>query len=90
MNKVEIAGYLVNLHTLLEAQSKGQTSVPSSVLAAEYEKHWGLLKEAIAKENADDEARRSEHGRESRHKAGGVEYVNKSQIPRPDRDRSTQ
>ena len=54
MSKTEIASYLVSLYTLLEAQSKGQTSVPSTVLAAEYEKHWGLLKEAIAKESEDE------------------------------------
>jgi hypothetical protein len=51
MNKAEIATYLVSLHTLLEAQSKGSHSVPSIILADEYEKHWGLLKDAITKEN---------------------------------------
>lgn len=51
MDKLELSSYLVNLHTLLEAQSKGVTSVPSQVLAQEYEKHWGLLKDTIAKEN---------------------------------------
>lgn len=53
-SKYEIAGYLVSLHTLLEAQSKGNLSVPSSVLAAEYEKHWRMLKDEISKENEDD------------------------------------
>lgn len=56
--KAEITSYLVGLHTLLEAQSKGVTSVPSAILAKEYEKHWGLLKEMIAKEK-DDESRKS-------------------------------
>lgn len=51
MTKFEIAGYLVNLHTLLEAQSKGVVSIPSTVLADEYNKHWDLLKATITKEN---------------------------------------
>ena len=57
MNKVELAGYLVNLHTLLEAQSKASNGVPSTVLAGEYEKHWKLLKEGVGKEH-EDEARK--------------------------------
>lgn len=51
LSKLEIAGYLVNLHTLLDAQSKGVVSVPSTILATEYDKHWGLLKDIITKEN---------------------------------------
>lgn len=66
MNKTEIASYLVSLHTLIDAQTKGQTSVASMILADEYEKHWGLLKEAITKEK-DDETRQSEYRRESGH-----------------------
>jgi hypothetical protein len=54
MNKGELASYLVSLHNLLEAQFKGPNAVPSTVLAAEYEKHWGLLKDEIAKENEDE------------------------------------
>lgn len=54
MNKAEIASYLVSLHNLMEAQSKGSHSIPSVVLADEYEKHWGLLKDTIAKENEDE------------------------------------
>lgn len=57
MSKAEIASYLVSLHTLLEAQSKGSHSIPSTVLSDEYEKHWGLLKDTITKEN--------EHARKS-------------------------
>lgn len=57
MNKAEIASYLVSLHTLLEAQSMGQHSIPSSALSAEYDKHWGLLKDAIAKENENEKDR---------------------------------
>lgn len=55
-SKYEIASYLVSLHSLLEAQTKGQASVASSVLWAEYEKHWGMLKDMINKEN-ENEAR---------------------------------
>lgn len=59
MTKAEIASYLVNLHTLLEAQTKGQRSIATPALGEEYEKHWELLKEAIAKEK-EDEARQSQ------------------------------
>lgn len=56
MNKAEIASYLVSLHTLLEAQSKGVVSVPSTTLGDEYNKYWDQLKSIITKEN-EDEAR---------------------------------
>lgn len=62
MTKSEIASYLVSLHTLLDAQTKGVHSVPSTSLAVEYEKHWALLKETIQKEN-EDETRQSERQR---------------------------
>lgn len=61
MNKAEIASYLVSLHTLLEAQSKGVVSVPSTTLGDEYEKYWGQLKSIITKEN-ENEARNQNHG----------------------------
>lgn len=47
MTKVELAQYLVNLHTLLDAQSKGATAIPSTVLSEEYERNWSLLKQEI-------------------------------------------
>lgn len=50
MTKVELASYLVSLHTLLEAQSKGQHSIPSTTLADEYNHCWDQLKEVIANE----------------------------------------
>lgn len=50
MTKVEIASYLVSLHTLLEAQSKGAHSIPSAVLGAEYDRHWVMLKQEIENE----------------------------------------
>jgi len=53
MTKREIAAYLVSLHSLMQAQSASIHN-PSTVLAAEYAKHWGLLKEAIQKEDEDD------------------------------------
>lgn len=59
MNKLELSAYLCNLHTLMEAQTKGIKSTASPFLADEYTKHWGLLEEAIAKEN-DDETRKSD------------------------------
>lgn len=54
MTKAEIASYLVSLHTLMEAQSKGQRSIPSNFLAEEYEKHWKLLKDEMKKESTDE------------------------------------
>lgn len=56
MNKAETASYLVSLHTLLEAQSKGVHSIPSAVLAAEYNRSWDQLKDLVRKEQ-EDEAR---------------------------------
>lgn len=48
--RFEIAQYLVNLHTLMEAQDDvGLTK--STLLADEYNKHWGLLRTEIEKEN---------------------------------------
>jgi hypothetical protein len=54
MNKAELAQYLVNLHTLLDAQSKDAMAIPSTTLGDEYKRNWGLLKEAIAKEKNDE------------------------------------
>lgn len=55
--KYEIADYLVNLHTLIDAQRQNGNSTPSTTLADEYEKNWGELKDIITKEN-EDEARK--------------------------------
>jgi hypothetical protein len=60
MNKAELANYLVSLHTLLDAQSKGAHSIPSATLAEEYERTWGQFKELIAKDRNDE--RRTDHG----------------------------
>lgn len=55
MNKFDVAQYLVNLSTLLSAQSSNVHN-PSAVLSEEYNKHWGILKDIVIKEN-EDEAR---------------------------------
>ncbi len=48
MNKYELAQYLVNLHTLMQAQSNAVNV--STTLAAEYTRCWDQLKEAIQDE----------------------------------------
>lgn len=54
--KYDLAMYLVNLHTLMDAQrANGQT--PSATLGAEYNRGWAQLKEMIR------ETRRSEQER---------------------------
>lgn len=53
VDKYQLAMYLVNLHTLLEAQSKG-ASLPSTTLSNEYNENWQLLKTTINKENEYD------------------------------------
>lgn len=55
MNKQDLAQYLVNLHTLMDAQ-KAIGANPSTIFADEYQKVWDLLKSTITKEN-EDEAR---------------------------------
>lgn len=54
MTKAEIAQYLVNLHTLLNAQTATGNAVPSTTLAAEYDKHWTMFKDAVSKETTDE------------------------------------
>lgn len=46
MDKYTIANYLVNLNALLAAQESTGLE-KSSILAEEYNRQWGLLKEAI-------------------------------------------
>ncbi len=64
MTKAELASYLVDLHTLIGAQTTGQRAVASSTLAEEYDKCWGLLKDTIKQEN-ENETRSSERQRPS-------------------------
>lgn len=56
MNKDQIAGYLISIHTLLEAQDG--VAQKSKLLIDEYNLYWGRLKDIITKENQ-DEARKS-------------------------------
>lgn len=49
MSKYELAQYLVNLNTLIQAQT-ANISNASSTLATEYTRCWGQLKEAIQNE----------------------------------------
>lgn len=58
-SKYDIAQYLVNLHSLLQAQDQVGGVLKSTTLVNEYNSQWDVLKEAINKEN-DDEARNSE------------------------------
>lgn len=58
MNKGELAEYLVNLHTLMDAQ-RATGSNPSTIFADEYQKHWDLLKYIITKENEDETKNRN-------------------------------
>lgn len=52
-SKYDIAQYLVYLHTLMEAQDDVGLN-KSTLLADEYNKHWGLLRTAIEKDNHDE------------------------------------
>lgn len=53
-SKYEVAGYLVALHTLIEAQFKSSHSIPSRVLADEYEREWTNLKSIITQEQENE------------------------------------
>lgn len=64
MNKADTASYLVSLHTLIEAQSKGAYSLASKWLGEEYTKHWGILRDTITKEHEDDARKSSDDNRE--------------------------
>lgn len=53
MSKAELAQYLVNLNTLMAAQT-AVSDGRSQFLLDEYTKHWALLKSSIAKENSNE------------------------------------
>lgn len=57
MTKQEIASYLVNLNSIIEAQEKG-SNARSQALSNEYIKHYDLLKQEIEKEKKDESQRR--------------------------------
>lgn len=59
MNKGEIAQYLVNLHTLMNAQQATGAN-PSTLLADDYRKNWDLLKSTITKENENEARNRND------------------------------
>lgn len=63
MSKYDLAQYLVNLHTLLQAQTASVHNA-SAVLSAEYDRVWAQLKETV-----DNEAR-SKQQSEGRHESG--------------------
>lgn len=84
MTKAEIASYLTSLLTLIEAQDTSGVHNRSAVLAAEYNKHWDMLKETIQKEN-DDEARRSDKLKVGIDKAGHDDTRDLARSSEPDR-----
>lgn len=58
MTKVELAGYMASLLTLLEHQDKSGVHQRSFEIGEEYNRCWIELKETIRKER-EDEARKS-------------------------------
>lgn len=82
MTKAELAEYLVNIKTLMEAQQAGPHSIPSTVLAAEYNRGWGQLKEFINKEQ--DDARQSTDDAE-RPQDGAARQGSEPRRSQPDR-----
>lgn len=53
MTKLEIAGYLVNLQSIMEGKEDAGLA-RGKTLAAEYEKHYSQLVETIRKEQEDE------------------------------------
>lgn len=53
MTKDQIAGYLISIHTLLEAQERTGVTEKSKLLIDEYNLYWGRLKDIITKESQD-------------------------------------
>lgn len=82
MTKNEIAEYLVNLHTLMEAQDDVGLN-KSTLLADEYNKHWGLLRTEIEKEN-DNEPKEYRNDRDLHE---GRAYPTRDQSGRSEPDR---
>lgn len=63
MNKAERAGYLVSLHTLIDAQTKAVVSTASKTLGDEYEREWKALKEQIQQEQEDETGNEQQQSR---------------------------
>lgn len=59
MTKLESAGYLYTLHSLMQAQSSGPNGTVSPWLAREYEREWDVFKELVRKDQ-ENEARNRE------------------------------
>lgn len=57
--KFELAQYLVNIHTLMQAQTASVHSIPSTTLADDYNRTWDILKDTITKENEDETRNRN-------------------------------
>lgn len=57
-SKFELAEYLANIHTLLTAQDQAGGLSKSQTLLDEYNRSWGLLKDAIEKENEHETRKR--------------------------------
>ena len=57
MDKYQLASYLVNLNSIVEAQDKG-ANPRSQALGREYDKNFTKLKELIQKDE-EDETRKS-------------------------------
>lgn len=55
MNKAELAGYLANLHSLLEAQEKTGVKAKSKWILAEYEKTWQEFQDVVTKEDKNED-----------------------------------
>lgn len=74
MTKNEIASYLCSISTLLKDQDAAGVHGRSQTLAAEFEKHWDLLKSEIQKEQASETRKREfiEHGRDETRRAHNV------------------
>lgn len=53
MRKQDIASYLVSLNTLMSSQFHNASGTTSPTLAAEYAKHWEMLRDRI-KEDFDE------------------------------------
>lgn len=66
MTAPEIAEYLVNLHTLLTAQDAAGGINKSNTLVDEYNKQWGLLKEAITNQKESNDGREHEESKAGR------------------------
>lgn len=59
MTKIEMASYLVSLHTLIEAQTKGSHALASATLGEEYTRVWQGLKDTIKKEQEENARQKS-------------------------------